>query len=174
MGFKPDSVCLTAAVLVPALFAVSANVVHAATTAEAAATTGAADAPNASAPDTSDAPDASGAPDSSAIGEVIITGTRQTGITAADSAAPIQIVSAAALQKVSGKPDLITALATIVPSLTAQSFGGDQSNQTLQIKLRGLSPNDTLVLINGKRRHTTANLAVLMEPTRGVPRPIST
>ena len=152
MGFKPDSVGLRAAWLVPAIFAVSANVVHAATPA----------APDASdAPNSSDAPDASDAPDSSAIGEVIITGTRQTGITAADSAAPIQIVSAAALQKVSGKPDLITALATIVPSLTAQSFGGDQSNQTLQIKLRGLSPNDTLVLINGKRRHTTANLAVL-------------
>jgi len=157
MGFKPDSVGVRAALLlVPALFAVSANVVQAASPAEAAA-----------APDAPDAPDASGAPDSSAIGEVIITGTRQTGITAADSAAPIQIVSAATLQKVSGKSDLMSALATIVPSLTAQSFGGDQSNQTLQIKLRGLSPNDTLVLINGKRRHTTANLAVLSGAYQG-------
>jgi iron complex outermembrane receptor protein len=34
-------------------------------------------------------------------------------------------------------------------------------------RLRGLSPNDTLVLINGKRRHTTANLAVLGGPFQG-------
>jgi iron complex outermembrane recepter protein len=162
MGFKPGSVGLGAALLVPAIFVVSANMVHAATP----AASDAADAAN-----SSDAPDASDAPDSSASGEVIITGTRQAGITAADSAAPIQIVSAAALQKVSGKPDLITALATIVPSLTAQSFGGDQSNQTLQIKLRGLSPNDTLVLINGILQPTWP---CSTEPTRAVPQPIST
>ena len=144
MGFNRHCVRVRMALRAAAIFAASANVVHAAEPADAA--------------------DAS---ESGEIGEVIITGTRQTGITAADSAAPIQIVSAAALQKVSGKPDLVTALATIVPSLTAQSFGGDQSNQTLQVKLRGLSPNDVLVLINGKRRHTTANLAVLSGAYQG-------
>ena len=101
------------------------------------------------------------------LNEVIVTGTRQTGIKASDSAAPIQVVSATTLEKVAGKPDLITALAQIVPSLTAQSFGGDQANQTLLAKLRGLSPNDVLVLVNGKRRHTTANLAVLSGPYQG-------
>jgi iron complex outermembrane receptor protein len=34
------------------------------------------------------------------------------------------------------------------------------AGQTLTARLRGVSPNDVLVLINGKRRHTTANLAV--------------
>ena len=148
MGFKSDCVGLRAALLAPALLAASANVVQAAAAPAAA-------------------PDASDASDVGAAQEIIITGTRQTGVTAADSAAPIQIVSADALQKVAGKPDLITALATIVPSLTAQSFGGDQSNQTLQVKLRGLNPNDVLVLINGKRRHTTANLAVLTGAYQG-------
>lgn len=99
--------------------------------------------------------------------EIIITGTRQRGVTAADSPAPIQVVSAQALETVAGKPDLITSLANIVPSLTGQSFGGDQANQTLQVKLRGLSPNDVLVLVDGKRRHTTANLAVLSGAYQG-------
>src|ERR1700683_506408 len=93
------------------------------------------------------------------LDEVIVTGSRQTGIKASDSAAPIQIVGAEAL-KASGAPDLMSALSTLVPSLQMQAFGFDMSGQTLQARLRGTSPNDVLVLINGKRRHTTANLAV--------------
>ncbi len=60
----------------------------------------------------------------------------------------------------SGAPDLMSALATLVPSLQMQAFGFDMAGQTLQARLRGISPNDVLVLVNGKRRHTTANLAV--------------
>jgi iron complex outermembrane receptor protein len=97
--------------------------------------------------------------DTSALDEVIVTGSRQTGITAAESAAPIQIVSAEAL-KTSGAADLMGALTQLVPSLQMQAFGFDMAGQTLQARLRGVSPNDVLVLINGKRRHTTANLAV--------------
>jgi iron complex outermembrane receptor protein len=93
------------------------------------------------------------------LDEVIVTGSRQTGLKASDSAAPIQIVGADALKN-SGAPDLMTALAQLVPSLQMQAFGADMAGQTLQARLRGVSPNDVLVLINGKRRHTTANLAV--------------
>src|SRR5262249_35827891 len=39
-------------------------------------------------------------------------------------------------------------------------FGGDLSNLTLQAALRSLSPNDTLILVNGKRRHTTSNIGI--------------
>jgi iron complex outermembrane receptor protein len=92
--------------------------------------------------------------------EVIVTGTRQTGLTAATSAAPIQILSAETLATLASQPDLMQTLAAIVPSLTAEAFGGDTTNATLQVKLRGLSPNHVLILIDGKRRHTTANLAV--------------
>ncbi len=95
-----------------------------------------------------------------AVTEVIVTGTRQTGVKAADSAAPIQVIGSQALQRV-GPPDLVSALAANVPSLNAQAVGGDLANVTLSAALRGLSPNDTLVLVNGVRRHGTANLAVL-------------
>jgi iron complex outermembrane receptor protein len=94
-----------------------------------------------------------------AIDEVIVTGTREQGIKAVDSAAPIQVVSAEVL-KAAGAPDLMTALAQVVPSLQMEAFGFDMAGQTLQARLRGVSPNDVLVLINGKRRHTTANLAI--------------
>src|ERR1700690_344425 len=94
-----------------------------------------------------------------AIDEVIVTGTREQGIKAVDSAAPIQVVSAESL-KAAGAPDLMTALGQVVPSLQIEAFGFDMEGQTLMARLRGVSPNDVLVLINGKRRHTTANLAV--------------
>lgn len=109
-------------------------------------------APLESAPATEAAP--------AATEEVVITGSRQAGLTVAESPAPIQLVSSDALEA-AGKPDLMSSLATIIPSLTTQAFGGDMANQTLQAKLRGLSPNHVLVLVNGKRRHTTSNLAVL-------------
>lgn len=92
--------------------------------------------------------------------EVIVTGTRLTGLTVADSPAPVQVLAADALKRV-GQTDLAQALAQNVPSFTVQAFGGDTAGLTLSAKLRGLSPNHALVLINGKRRHTTANLAVL-------------
>ena len=90
---------------------------------------------------------------------VIVTGTRVTGLTAADSAAPITVIGSEALAHV-GQPNLIQALAQISPSFSAEARGGDTANLTLSARLRGLSPNDTLVLVNGKRRHSTANLHV--------------
>jgi iron complex outermembrane receptor protein len=96
----------------------------------------------------------------SSVEEVIVTGTRQTGLRVVDSAAPIQVVDSESLLR-SGQTDLRLGLSNIVPSYTAQAFGGDTANLTLSAKLRGLSPNQALVLVNGKRRHTTANLAVL-------------
>ncbi len=99
-------------------------------------------------------------------GEVIVTGTRASGITAAESAAPIKVLGAETLSHV-GQANLNQVLTQLVPSFTAQAFGGDTANLTLSARLRGLSPNHTLVLVNGKRRHGTANLAVLGGPYQG-------
>ncbi len=98
--------------------------------------------------------------------DIIVTGTRASGITAAESAAPIKVLDADIMSHV-GQPNLNQVLAQLVPSFTAQAFGGDTANLTLSARLRGLSPNHTLVLINGKRRHGTANLAVLGGPYQG-------
>jgi outer membrane receptor protein involved in Fe transport len=91
---------------------------------------------------------------------VIVTGTRVQGMTAADSAAPITVLGSDALTKGNGSTDLRQALGQTVPSFVAQQFGSDTANLTLSAALRGLSPNDTLVLVNGKRRHYSGNLHV--------------
>jgi iron complex outermembrane receptor protein len=94
------------------------------------------------------------------LDQIIVTGSRQSGLKAADSPAPVQIISAEALKTIGASPDLLTALAQIVPSFVMQAFGNDLAGETLQAKLRGLSCNDVLVLVNGKRRHTLANIEV--------------
>ncbi|HLZ76820.1 TonB-dependent receptor [Phenylobacterium sp.] len=93
------------------------------------------------------------------VSEVIVTGTRVTGVKAEDSAAPVQVVGALALKRV-GQPDLIQALSQNLPSFNAEGYAADTAALTLSAALRGLNPNDTLVLVNGKRRHPTANLHV--------------
>ena len=93
------------------------------------------------------------------VEQVIVTGTRVTGMKASDSPAPIQVLGASAMQNVA-QPDLLQVMMQNVPSFNAQGYGADTANLTLSAALRGLSPNDTLVLVDGKRRHTTANLAV--------------
>ena len=95
----------------------------------------------------------------STVAEVIVTGTRVTGMKAADSAAPIEMVGKDALTR-TGSTDLASALTASVPSLNLQAYGSDTAALTVQAALRGLNPNDTLVLVDGKRRHTTANLSV--------------
>jgi iron complex outermembrane receptor protein len=109
---------------------------------------------------------AASAASAQASDEIIVTGTRVVGTTAAESSAPIKVLDAATLSRV-GQPNLNQVLTQLVPSFNAQAFGGDTANLTLSARLRGLSPNHTLVLVNGKRRHGTANLAVLGGPYQG-------
>jgi iron complex outermembrane receptor protein len=106
-----------------------------------------------------EAPADAPAPAASSVEEIIVTGTRETGVKAADSSAPIQLVGKQQLLR-TGAADLATALTSAVPSLNIQTNGGDAEAVHILAALRGLSPDDTLVLVDGKRRHPTSNLAV--------------
>ncbi|MCY1672976.1 TonB-dependent receptor [Novosphingobium sp. SL115] len=101
-----------------------------------------------------------------AADEIVVTGSRAAGGAAADSAAPVTLLSANALSRVA-QPNLNQALTQLVPSFTAQTQGTDMSNFSLSARLRGLSPNHTLVLVNGKRRHGSAILQVIAGPFQG-------
>jgi iron complex outermembrane receptor protein len=90
---------------------------------------------------------------------IIVTGTRQKDLRVQDSPSPIQVLDSATLSHV-GQASLNQALTQIVPSFNAEGIAADTGNLTLAASLRGLSPNQTLILINGKRRHGTANLHV--------------
>ncbi|MDP1933188.1 MAG: TonB-dependent receptor [Gammaproteobacteria bacterium] len=91
------------------------------------------------------------------ISEILITGSRRSGMAVSDSPAPVQLISAEMLKE-TGAPDLMNAIATQVPSYNANQTGGDMASQTLTASMRALSANHALVLVNGKRRHTTSNV----------------
>lgn len=115
-----------------------------------------------------EAPAASPASDAGDAGleSVIVTGTRETNVKARDSVAPIDVLPVDALQS-TGATDLRDALERVLPSLNHASFASDYGALTDTIQLRGLSPDHVLILINGKRRHTTANIYADSGPLQG-------
>ena len=110
-------------------------------------------APAAHAADATDTANAAATTDAAAVtvADVIVTGTRQTGVKAVDSPAPVVVLGSETLKRV-GPPDLVQSLAQNIPSIQAQVSGGNEEAFNLSLKLRGLSPNQTLVLVDGKRR----------------------
>lgn len=87
---------------------------------------------------------------------VVTTGTRALDVTAIDSLSPIDVVTPRDL-KLSGASDLTSALRILLPSLNfVQTSSNDQGAVDQPAQLRGLSPDDTLVLINGKRQHSSS------------------
>lgn len=97
---------------------------------------------------------------------VIVTGTRENGKKARESLNPIDIISSKELLQ-TGQTNLRDALMQILPSVNRQTQGTTVGALTDSINLRGLSPNQTLILINGKRRHTTTNIQTDAGPFRG-------
>jgi iron complex outermembrane receptor protein len=93
-----------------------------------------------------------------AIQDVVVTGTRDVQRSAAESLSPIDVISAKDLQR-TGQTDLRDALVKLLPSVNRLAQAGDAANLTSALTLRGLSPNHVLLLVNGKRRHTSANIS---------------
>ncbi|WNL45437.1 TonB-dependent receptor [Dyella sp. BiH032] len=92
------------------------------------------------------------------LGTVIVTGTRADNRTESSSLTPIDVVSAKVLQQ-TGTAELSTALARIIPSLTfPRPAAADTADSQRPAQLRGLSPDQVLVLVNGKRWHPGAIL----------------
>ncbi|MGH8027061.1 MAG: TonB-dependent receptor plug domain-containing protein [Pseudoxanthomonas sp.] len=85
---------------------------------------------------------------------LIVTGTRVADRTVAESTAPIDIITPEVLQS-TGTVELATALSRAVPSLNfPRPAINDGTDAMRPAQLRGLSPDHTLVLVNGKRYHS--------------------
>jgi len=88
--------------------------------------------------------------------QVVITGTRVANRSALDTAVPVDVVPASALQNL-GVAEINQALSVALPSFTFPRPGlADGTDTVRPASLRGLAPDQTLVLVNGKRRHTAA------------------
>lgn len=93
--------------------------------------------------------------------EVIITGTRVADRSAADSPVPVDVISGSEFRD-NASTDIQEMLRTSVPSydVNAQPIS-DAATIVRPANLRGLSPDNTLVLVNGKRRHRGSVISFL-------------
>jgi iron complex outermembrane recepter protein len=89
---------------------------------------------------------------------IIVTGTRRTDRTVADSTVPIDVISAESLVN-SGATETNRLLNNLVPSFNfPQPSLTDGTDSLRPATLRGLAPDQVLVLVNGKRRHISSLL----------------
>ena len=87
---------------------------------------------------------------------VVTVGTRVANRSALDTAAPVDVVSAETIQNI-GVGELNQALAVNLPSYNfPRPALADGTDSVRPAALRGLAPDQTLVLVNGKRRHSAA------------------
>src|SRR4051812_20216242 len=91
---------------------------------------------------------------------IIVTGTRRTDRTVADSPVPVDVLNAEAIAN-SGQTETNKILNDLVPSFNfPQPSIADGTDALRPATLRGLSPDQTLVLVNGKRRHVSSLLNI--------------
>lgn len=91
-------------------------------------------------------------------GEIIVTGTRGTARLADESPSPVDVFDAEALQA-RGLNDLNRTLQFLAPSFNyPRTATGPSGANTRAATLRGLAPDQTLVLVNGKRWHLSSVL----------------
>ena len=113
------------------------------------------------------APPANSAEPDDSIDEVVITGTRVAARTRLDSLAPVDVLSEKTLAS-SSTTELAEALSTAAPSLNfPRPSITDGTDHIRPATLRGLAPDQTLVLVNGKRRHQSALVNVNGSVGRG-------
>jgi iron complex outermembrane recepter protein len=91
------------------------------------------------------------------IDTVIVTGTRGEQRTVQSSPAPVDVLSGEAIGQ-ANRSNLLDALNTLLPSFNLPLETGDLNSMVRAGQLRGLNSSHTLVLVNGKRRHSTALL----------------
>ncbi len=99
--------------------------------------------------------------------EIVVLGSRSVQPrSVTDSPVPIDVITAKQFNAMGNVADLTDNLKTLVPSYTATPATGDGSAFVRPTSLRGTAPDQTLVLVNGKRRHRSA-LVQFFAPAAG-------
>jgi iron complex outermembrane receptor protein len=99
---------------------------------------------------------APGAEQAGEVEAIVVTGTRVQGRTRLETTAPVDVVSAPALTR-TGTTELAQALSVALPSLNFTRPAVTDGTDTIRpATLRGLNPDQTLVLVNSKRQHASA------------------
>ncbi|MGK0363212.1 MAG: iron complex outermembrane receptor protein [Saprospiraceae bacterium] len=89
--------------------------------------------------------------------EIVVTGTRASNRTNTDAPVPIDVINVSQLSSVAAQTSLNQLLDQSAPSFSSKTQTiSDGTDHIDPASLRGLGPDQVLVLLNGKRRHNTS------------------
>ncbi|WP_243396864.1 TonB-dependent receptor [Flagellimonas pacifica] len=99
--------------------------------------------------------------DAAQLEDVVVVGSRNPNRTATQTTVPVDVIDVAAIANQGPQVSVNQILNYVAPSFTSQSQTvSDGTDHIDPASLRGLGPDQVLVLINGKRRHNTALINV--------------
>ena len=99
---------------------------------------------------------------------VSVVGSRRAASSATDTVVPVDVIPMNKVAESGGQFDLAQTLTNISPSFNStRQTGADGADLVDSAALRGLGSDQTLVLVNGKRRHTTALVNLFGARNRG-------
>ncbi|HEY8571182.1 TonB-dependent receptor [Phenylobacterium sp.] len=97
----------------------------------------------------------------SEVEELVVTGTRTEGRSRLDTLAPVDVISNEAITRQGTSTELAQALSNLTPAIDfPRPAITDGTDHVRPATLRGLAPDQTLVLVNGMRGHVSALVAV--------------
>lgn len=103
-----------------------------------------------------------------ALDEIVVVGTRNANRTAVDTPVPVDVIDISELISTGPQVNLNQILNYVAPSFASNTQTiSDGTDHIDPASLRGLGPDQVLVLINGKRRHTTSLVNVNGTTGRG-------
>lgn len=91
------------------------------------------------------------------LSQVEIVGSRNLNRSSTETPVPVDIIDIQAITSRTGQLDLNQLLQFVAPSFNSnRQTGSDGADHVDPASLRGLGPDQTLVLVNGKRRHQSS------------------
>lgn len=102
------------------------------------------------------------------LSEVVVTGSRAGGRVKTDSPVPVDVINIQQLTTQAPQNNLNQIMNFVAPSFTSNTTTvADGTDHIDPAQLRGLGPDQVLVLVNGKRRHPSSLVNVNGSPGRG-------
>lgn len=91
------------------------------------------------------------------LDEIVVVGSRNPNKSKLETAVPIDVVNLAKIRNVTPQTSINDILTYMIPAFNSNRQSSSDGTEHIDpASLRGLGPDQTLVLINGKRRHTTS------------------
>lgn len=106
--------------------------------------------------------------DATVLNQVTVVGSRNLNRSSTDTPAPVDVIDIREVTTKQGQLDVNQLLQFAAPSFNSnRQTGSDGADHVDPASLRGLGPDQTLVLINGKRRHQSALVNLFGSRGRG-------